>query len=256
MTPRIARFLSFSLFILIPVTVQAQFTTNLNPETNRAFDDYIARTEAQMEWRGRPATTEISVKPSLGKSPIDVADGMIHDWTAQVFIPHTSIEKALRVFQDYPEYKTMFKPEVVESKLIAQDGPHWKTFIKLRRTKVVTAELNSEYDVEYRPLADGRWAIISRSTRIAEVDKNKELHPCQVHGYLWLLNAYWMLEPRLGGIYLECRSISLTRVVHPFIGWIVKPMVSSLPKESLHFTLAAAQDCSPVAVSGAPPPRM
>ncbi len=227
--------------LVIPFTAQAQFTTSLTPETNRAFDEYVSKAESQMSWHSKPASTEITVKPTLGKAPLDVADGMIHDWTASVIVPHTTVDKALAVFQNYPAYQTMFKPEVVESKLLAQDGPHWKTYLKLRRKKVVTAELNSEYDVEYRSLGDGRWAIISRSTRISEVDGNKELPPGQGHGFLWRTNAYWLLEPRPGGIYLECRSISLTRDLPPVIGWMVKPMVTSVPKDSLHFTLAAAR---------------
>jgi hypothetical protein len=226
---------------LVPLSIQAQFTTSLKTETNRAFDDYVSKIEAQMDWRAKPASDNISVKPTLGKTPLDVADGMIHDWTASVLIPHTTVDKAIHFFQDYPAYQRIFKPEVVESKLLAQDGPHWKTFLKLRRKKIVTAELNSEYDAEYRSLGDGRWAILSRSTRISEVDGGKELPPGQGHGYLWRLNAYWLLEPRPGGIYLECRSISLTRDVPPVIAWMVKPMVTSIPKDSLHFTLEAAR---------------
>src|SRR6202035_1710916 len=141
-----------------------------------------------------PAGANISVRPTLGKSPIDVADGMIHDWTAAVVVPHATIEKALHVVQNYAEYKTMFGPEVVESKLLAHNENHWKTFLRLRRKKVVTAELDSEYDVEYRQLGEGRWAILSRSTKISEVDGKKELPPGQGHGYLWRLNAYWLLE--------------------------------------------------------------
>jgi hypothetical protein len=226
---------------LLPFVVQAQFTANLTPETNRAFDDYVTSVESQMDWHAHQAGSEIAVRPSVGKSPIEVADGMIHDWTASVIIPKATTEKALKVFQDYANYKTMFGPEVVESKLLAHDDQHWKTFLRLRRKKVVTAELDSEYDVEYRPLGDGRWAILSRSTRISEVDGKKDLPPGQGHGYLWRLNAYWLLEPRPGGIYLECRSISLTRDVPAAIGWMVKPIVKSLPKESLQSTLEAAR---------------
>jgi hypothetical protein len=226
---------------LIPLAVQAQFTASLTPETNRAFDEYVSRMESKMDWRARLAGNDISIQPSVGKSPIDVPDGMIHDWTASVLIPNTTTDKAIHVFQSYADYKTMFGPEVIESKLLAHDGHHWKTFLRLRRKKVVTAVLDSEYDVEYRPLGDGRWAILSRSTRISELDRNQEVAAGQGHGYLWRLNAYWLLEPRPGGIYLECRSISLTRDIPPGLGWMVKPLVTSLPKESLQSTLEAAR---------------
>ena len=47
--------------------------------------------------------------------------------------------------------RQVFGPEVVESKLLAHEGRHWKMFLRLRRKKVLTAVLDSEYDVEYRP---------------------------------------------------------------------------------------------------------
>ena len=99
--------------------------------------------------------------------------------------------------------------------------------------------LNSEYDVEYRPLDSGRWAVISRSTRIAEVDGETELGPDAGRGFLWRLNAYWLVEPRPNGVYLECRTLSLTRDIPAGFGWMLRPITSSFPRESLESTLLA-----------------
>jgi hypothetical protein len=228
--------------LVFPLALSAQFTTGLAPETKRAFDQYIQSAEGAMKWESKPlAGKDIAVIPTAGKSPLPVPEGMIHDWTAAVFVPGAKVDKALHAFQDYDGYKKMFAPEVVESKLLQHDGRHWKAFLKLRRKKVITAVLDSEYDVEYRPLENGRWAILSRSTKISELEGDRELPPDQGHGYLWRLNAYWLLEPRDGGLYLECRSISLTRDVPLAIGWAVRPIVASLPKESLQSTLEAAR---------------
>ena len=56
-------------------------------------------------------------------------------------------------------------------------------------------------------------------------------------GYLWRLNSYWRFEERDGGVYLECESVSLTRDIPFGLGWAVGPFVTSLPRESLEFTL-------------------
>jgi hypothetical protein len=56
-------------------------------------------------------------------------------------------------------------------------------------------------------------------------------------GYLWRLNSYWRFDERDGGVYLECESVSLTRDIPFGLGWIVGPFVTSLPRESLEFTL-------------------
>jgi len=70
-------------------------------------------------------------------------------------------------------------------------------------------------------------------------DDGKELAAGTGFGFLWRLNAYWLLEPRPDGVYLECRSISLSRDIPAGLGWIIKPMVSSVPRDSLTSSLEA-----------------
>jgi hypothetical protein len=38
-------------------------------------------------------------------------------------------------------------------------------------------------------------------------------------------------------VYLQCESISLTRGIPLGLGWIVRPFVTSIPRETLAFTL-------------------
>jgi hypothetical protein len=228
--------------MILCCAARAQFTRSLPAETSLAFDQYVQGVEAKLDWRGDPVSASgIVIKPAEGRSPIPVPSGMVHDWTAQAFIPSAKVDQALALFQDYDSYKKVFTPEVVESRLLSHQGNHWKAFLKLRRKKVVTAVLDSEYDVEYRQLDAGRWAVLSRSTRINEVDGNRELPPNEEHGYLWRLNAYWLLEQRDGGLYVSCRSISLTRDVPGGLAWAVLPIVRSLPKESLQATIEAVR---------------
>ena len=58
-------------------------------------------------------------------------------------------------------------------------------------------------------------------------------------GFLWRFNNYCSLEERDGGTYIQCESLSLTRDIPSGLGWLVKPFVTSIPKESLEFTLTA-----------------
>lgn len=61
-------------------------------------------------------------------------------------------------------------------------------------------------------------------------------------GYLWRLHTYWRFLERDGGTYLQCESISLTRGIPIGLGWVVGPFVTSLPRESLEFTLQTTRD--------------
>jgi len=222
----------------------AQLIVHLPSKTNQAFDEYIAAQEKAMTWSERPGKAPDAAIPAVGSSPIEIPEGLIHDWVTWERIPGGSVEKALSAMQNYGNYKKAFGPEVVDSRLLSHDGNRFKAFLQIRRKKVVTALLNSEYDVEYRPLGNQKWAVLSRSTKIAELEDGKELPVGTGHGYLWRLNAYWVLDQQGPDLYIECRAISLTRDIPTGIGWAVKPIVSSLPKESLRATVDAVRTAS------------
>lgn len=231
---------SFALLLALPIAAAAQFNTTLSPHTNEAFDAYLKAAEPQMKGTARYAQlkpNEVRVEPARDDGSIDVKDGIVHDWVAATFVPGATVEQALVVLQNYPAYKTIYKPEIIDSKLLSHTGEEWRVYLKIVKTKVLTAILNTEYDVKYRDLGSGRWGMTSRSTKIAEVDDGKELPLGTGHGFLWRLNAYWVIEPRANGVYLECRSISLSRNIPFGLGGIVGPFVNSLPTESLQATL-------------------
>ncbi|MGA7223803.1 MAG: hypothetical protein WBX16_13150, partial [Candidatus Acidiferrales bacterium] len=60
-------------------------------------------------------------------------------------------------------------------------------------------------------------------------------------GFLWRMNTYWRFEEKDGGTYIECQAISLTRDIPTGLGWMVGPFVTSVPKESLNFTLSTVR---------------
>jgi len=66
--------------------------------------------------------------------------------------------------------------------------------------------------------------------------------PDSGYGFLWRLYSYWRFQERDGGMYIECRAISLTRDIPATLGWIIEPMVRTLPRESLIATLKATRD--------------
>jgi len=222
----------------------AQFHVRLSPETNKAFDEYLLSSEAAMKFTARSPELskpgETRVAPTTGDGAMNVTDGLIHDWEASTIAPGTRVEKILGIMQDYAAYKKIYAPEVAESRLISHSGNHWRAFLKLVTRKGLTSvAYNTEYDVEFRPLGAERWAVISRSTRVTQLDGKDELGPGYGDGYLWRLNAYWLIEPRPQGVYLQCRAISLTRDIPAGLAWMLRPIVISLPRESLQRTLEA-----------------
>lgn len=243
----------------------------LERPTIEAFEAYIARAEAQMEQAldGRRPFLWCDLSPVIAQQvhhgqvivsscsepgPVSVPDGLIHDWIGAAFIPATNLKSTLELVQDYDHHKDLYKPEVVDSRLLWREGNAFKIFLRLLKKKVLTVVLDTDHDVRYRALDQLRCTCRSYSQRIAEVEnpgsaRERVLPPDSGHGFLWRLNSYWQFEERDGGVYVECRAISLSRDVPFGLGWVVDPIIRKLPKESLVHTLSATRDALAVRVS-------
>ena len=181
-----------------------------------------------------------------GRGPVRVPSGLIHDWVAAVFISNSTIQAVLAVMQDYDHHKDIYKPEVIDSKLIRCDGNDFQIHLRLLKKKIITVVLDTDHDVHYDPVDHSHWVCRSHTTRIAEVENagshsERILQPDTGYGFLWRLYSYWRLEERDGGVVVECRAISLTRDVPFGLGWAIEPIIQKLPKESLINTLEATR---------------
>jgi hypothetical protein len=223
--------------------VVAQFQTRLHPQTDQAFEEYRKDAETHLDGHARfPSGLkpgQIEIVPGNSKGFTAVHEGLIHDWIAATLVPGATVGKTLALLQNYAGYKNIYSPEVSDSKLLRRDGDSWHVSLQMVKKNVVTVVLNGEFEVQYRPLGNDRWSLTSRSTRIAELEGDHEMPPGSGHGFLWRTNAYWLIEPRPEGVYLECRSISLSRDIPFVLSLAVKPFVTVVPRESLHNTMEA-----------------
>ena len=138
--------------------------------------------------------------------------------------------------------RAFYGPELQDSKTIRRDGDEFDIYLRLLKKQVITVVLNTNHRVNYFQLDGARWYSVSHSTRIAELENpgepdESEMPPGHDHGFLWRLNSYWRFEQRDNGVYVECEAISLTRIVPVGFGWLVNPIVRTLPRDSLANTL-------------------
>jgi hypothetical protein len=235
----------------------------LKPQTIDAFAAYIREVEAAMEqglrakgtflWsdqnseRARQIQTgQVVAQFWAGQGPANVSNGLIHDWIGAVLIPGTTLKKTLALIQDYDNHKNIYKPDVIGSRLISHKGGDFQIYLRLLKKKIITVVLDTDHEVHYRALDESRWLCRSYTTRIAEVEdagspKEKILPPDTGYGFLWRLYSYWRFQERDGGVCVECRAISLTRDVPSGLGWVIRPIIQKLPKESLTNTLEATR---------------
>lgn len=266
-----------SVVALATILAPAGWAIDLEPKTVQAFDAYVRLSENRIDsqladhdaflWVERlPAaqqdearrqllagqvviarldSNEPGGEPKTGK-PIDVPGGMIHHWIGTVFIPGATLAQTLALEEDYDHQAEYFHPDVMRSKILQHKGNDFTIELQLYKKKIVTTVLDTEHEVHYELVDSTHAWSRSRTTRIQEVDnpgeKNEHLEPAgHDRGFLWRINTYWRFEEKDGGTYVECQSISLTRDIPVGLGWLIGPYVSSVPRESLTFTLATTR---------------
>ncbi len=241
--------------------------SELKPATVAAFNAYVAQAEERIQREQSTASKfllldEVSPEErtqadaamrrgevwvrTRGKNPVEIKDGLIHDWVGTVFLPGAKLSDTLALVQDYDHLTRYYSPEVMGSKLLSRDGDHFTIFMRVRKHKVITVVMDTDYDVQYGRLDAEHAYSVSHSTRIAEIANAGEkderaLPPGKDHGFLWRLYTYWRFVQAGDGVYVQCEAISLTRDVPTGLGWLIGPFIRNIPRESLTFTLASTR---------------
>jgi hypothetical protein len=201
----------------------------------RAYSD-LAQGRIEME---QHATAESG-------SEVRCPDCMIHHWEGIVFIPGAHLDDALRVLEDYDHHAEYYAPDVMRSRIESRDGDHFRVFLRFHRQKVITVVLNTEHDIVYTRDSPLRAHSRSSATHIAEVENpgkpNEREKPRESdNGFLWGMETWWRTEEKDNGVYVQSEIVSLTRSIPTGLGWMVGPFVTTVPKESLTFTLEATR---------------
>jgi hypothetical protein len=237
-------------------SAQAQLQTKLSTETNQAFEKYSAAAipaGIEQARKARPLPMlgeqsldrvrkgEIVIKSLTGDKGRDVKDGIIHDWLAGVFIPNATLQKATTVTQDFARHKQWY-PEIIDSKMLGRNGDSARGEWLLKKKKIITVVLRAELDSQLHAAGPNHAYLLSQTKPVIEVadygsTKQKDYPSGEGHGFLWRFNALWSFHQADGGVYAECRVISLSRDVPSGLGWIVNPVIRNMPRESLESTL-------------------
>ncbi len=176
----------------------------------------------------------------------EIPGGMIHDWRGIVFIPGAKLDHVLAVLQDYNNHAKYYAPDVEASRIESHDGNQFHVFMRFRRHKVVTVVLNTEQEIRYYRDSPGQAHSRSTAIRIREVadpgaPKEREKSAKDDNGFLWQMETWWRMEERDGGVYVQNEAVTLTRDIPTGLGWLIEPFVTSIPKETLEFTLGATR---------------
>jgi hypothetical protein len=178
-----------------------------------------------------------------GSWPVD--GGLLHHSRAAAFVPRSSPQDMLALLRDYNHLALYYSPEVVSSHVLANDGTVATVAMRIQKHEVITVVFDGEFQFDSGPAGGNRGYSFSRSTHIWQIDrpgKATERRLAEGDGFLWRLNSYWSFEKWRDGLVIECEAVSLTRAAPPGLSWLIAPIIGTLPRDSLQFTLTATKN--------------
>jgi hypothetical protein len=254
--------LAVAFLLILPSLAPAQLKTRLREDTLSAFNRYVAAAEETIRQRWQQQRSflwirerqdygdkvgkgEIIIEKGALDKKIEIPDGMVHHWIAAVLVTKGDLKRAVTLLQDFDRHQEIY-PEITSSRLIERKDDTLRGYWRLRKKKVITVVLDTEQTVRYHSAGPSRAYSEGAFTSIREVEdagttKERILPPDEGHGFMWRLNAYWRIEAAPEGLYLECESITLSRNIPFGLSFIIRPMVESLPRESLLGSLEATR---------------
>ena len=240
---------------------------HLSSPAQRAFDDYTATVEKRLAQQHASPDTYLAVL-NLGSAeradaardlrsgvlrvePVnggrhEVRGGILHHWRGETFVPGANAKGMLALLRDYNHLALYYTPEVESSRLLSDRGGTAKIAIRMRKQKVITVVLDTEYDVQTGLTSANSGYSFSRSTHVWEIEDAGTLHEHRLvegndDGFLWRLNFYWSFLELSDGLLIECEAVSLTRDIPIGLAWLIMPIIQEMPQESLKFTLTATR---------------
>jgi hypothetical protein len=183
-----ANFLFGLVAIMVAGAPRLTRGAELKPGTMQAWNQYVRSADSHMRERLDPGHQflwtdespdrsarlrrgEILVAPMTGSGTQRVPDGLIHHWVGALFIPDATLESVLSVAHDYDHYKEMFRPKVVDSKLLTcEDGQQKYSVLWLNNVLFVNAALQSQYEARDFPVDQGRFYSIAHVISAQEIE--------------------------------------------------------------------------------------
>jgi hypothetical protein len=239
----------------------------LRPNTVAAYDRYVAATEARLAaersgaspflWIDRqPAAEKARLMARLasgevvvdalesrdGGKRIDVPDGLIHHWIGTVSMPGVRLDRLVGFVQDYDRYPQIFNPMIPRTRVLQRTDDRFVVAMRTSVKKVITVVMDGDYTIDYHRLGPTRlWTtnVVSNLYQVHDPGTPTERREAgdAASGYLWRFRMYCAFEERDSVSLEQCESVTLTRPIPFGIGWIVRPFVTAIPRDTITFTL-------------------
>ena len=243
---RISRLHECTQLILL-VTAAPSTAAHLTRPAECAFDTYIPDVEARLAKDHTICPGDLPCVVAVNGGSWPVPGGRLHHWRAAALVPGATAKHMLALLTDHDHLARYYGPEVVSSRTLRNDGETATIAMRFQKHEFITVVLDAEFETRSALIEGGRRGFsISRSTHIWQVDRpgspqERRRPEGDDDGFLWRLNSYWNFKETPEGLRIECEAVSLTRDVPAGLGWLIAPIIQTLPRESLELTLSATR---------------
>jgi len=207
--------------------------------------DAAARAKADVLLRRGEVTVD-RLRATDNGHRIDVPDGLIHHWIGSIFVPNVPLRTAVAVLQDFDQHADLFRPNIQRSTILEHDSDRFHITLRFYMKKIVAVTVDTESLAEFTPRGPDRETSAIRSIRVNEVENagapdERQKPDGHGGGYMWRMNTYWRFLERDGGTYIECEALTLSRSIPTGLGWLIGPVVSTIPRDMLTSALQATR---------------
>jgi hypothetical protein len=217
----------------------------LKPETAQQFDCYVQFAEARMEARKAFLLADsdsalnqqivrdqkIETIEANGSNPHKLAGGQLYDWIGASFIPGATLDRLVRMLQDYDHRDRYFPETIASAKLLAMTGTDRFQYTMRMKEPAV---LDVASDVVWERVDAQHVRCRSLSTRVVEAGKD--------HGYLRRLNSYWRFAETAKGVFVEAETITLSDEFGAMARALGSALMGINPEKSLKHSLTSMRD--------------
>jgi hypothetical protein len=209
---------------------------------HRSAKGFLALATADARRDERLRRGELFIEEMTPAGGVGLPGALLHHWRGTAFVEGAKAGDFDRVLRDFASYPQRFSPQVLGAQVVTRQGDRVQASMRVMQRHIITVVMDTAYDVSFGRIDERHGYSASRSTRISEIASpgTPSEHPLgasEEHGFLWRQNTYWSYEERDGGLYMQIESVSLSRSIPTGLGWVVRPFVESVPRDSLEFTL-------------------
>ncbi len=189
----------------------------------------------------------LAARPAQGRM-VPVPSGLIHHWTGTVFVRNARSADVLAVLENYDSYASVFRPAVVDSRLLSRTEDDFTYRLKFeQRGFGVKAGLLGVFRSSYYQLGPDAGYSITEATELNELENpgtpDERLIPFSTsHGYVEKIFTIVRYREADTGVYVRVETMTLSRNVPTPVRWLISPVIERFSRETMAGTLESLRN--------------